>query len=262
MDTWKEDQLRKMRLGGNLPFKAFMKAYPPEGGYTPGMPPAELYHTWAASQYREKANAARPAGLPPSQGGRYEGFGSTPTPEPASQHPSYGLSSANAPTFEELQRDPMAALSKGWSLFAAVAAGAGRAVNENLIQPGMEKAMDPTLRATAAGYVSQASQKAAEVAAGANDWSKNQFGVDVAGKARETFMGPSTRGTYSTVESHSGNDWDKYNDDDDDDFFERELAASKSDQPPKSSQPASATATAPASKKPAAQDDDDDWKDF
>ncbi|KAG9049808.1 Zn finger-containing GTPase- Activating Protein for ARF [Tulasnella sp. UAMH 9824] len=323
MDTWKEDQLRKMRLGGNLPFKAFMKAYPPEGGYTPGMPPSELYHTWAASQYREKLNAdvegvawspsspppatsaeasgqrksraskpissaqysstrrqptdddpvpgdddektAKEAyfaslGLPPSQGGRYEGFGSPPTPEPASQHPSYGLSSANAPTFDELQRDPMKALSKGWSLFAAVAAGAGKAVNENLIQPGMEKAMDPTLRATAAGYVSQASKMAADAAAGANDWGKNQFGVDVAGKARETIMGPSTRGTYSTVESHSGNDWDK---DDDDDFFERELAASKSDQAPKATQPASATATASTSKKPAAQDDDDDdWKDF
>ncbi|KIO30924.1 hypothetical protein M407DRAFT_144013 [Tulasnella calospora MUT 4182] len=335
MDTWKEDQLRKMRLGGNLPFKAFMKAYPPEGGYIHGMPPSELYHTWAASQYREKltaevddvawspsspppaasaeasgqrksraskpisssqssstrrqptdddpvpgdddekaakeayfaslgqANATRPAGLPPSQGGKYEGFGSTPTPESTSQHPSYGLSSANAPTLEELQRDPLKALSKGWGLFAAMAAGAGKAVNENLIQPGMEKAMDPTLRATAAGYVSQASKKATEVAAGANDWGKNQFGVDVAGKARETFMGPSTRGTYATVESHSGNDLDRYNDDDDEDFFERELAASKSDQPPKATQPASATATASGSKKPTAQDnDDDDWKDF
>lgn len=334
MDTWKEDQLRKMRLGGNLPFKAFMKAYPLEGGYIQGMPPSELYQTWAASQYREKlnaevegvawspsspppagsaeasgqrksraskpisssqssstrrqatdddpvlvdddekavkeayfanlgqSNASRPAGVPPSQGGRYEGFGSTPTPEPASQHPSYGISSANAPTLEELQRDPLKALSKGWSLFAAVAAGAGKAVNENLIQPGMEKAMDPTLRATAAGYVSQASKKAVEVAAGANDWGKNQFGVDVAGKARDTFVGPSTRGTYSTVESHSGNDdWDK--DDDDDDFFERQMAASKSDQPGKASGSASATATTPASKKPAAQDDDDDdWKDF
>ncbi|KAG8996626.1 Zn finger-containing GTPase- Activating Protein for ARF [Tulasnella sp. 427] len=324
MDTWREDQLRKMKLGGNLPFKAFMKAYQPEGGYIPGMPPAELYRTWAASQYREKlnaevegvawspsspppaasaeasgqrkarasksttssqlssnrrqvsegepvpgdddekaANASRPAGLPPSQGGRYEGFGSAPAPDPASQHPSYGLSSANVPTLDELQRDPLKALSKGWSLFAAAAAGAGKAVNENLIQPGMEKAMDPTLRATAAGYVSQASKMAAGAAVGANDWGKNQFGVDVVGKARETLTGSSTRGTYSTVESHSGNDLNRYNDNDDDDFFERELAGSKSDQHAKATAPASTTATTPASKKPAAQDDDDDdWKDF
>lgn len=56
MDTWKEDQLQRMRLGGNLPFKAFVKAYPPEGGYNEGMSPAELYHTWAASQYRDKVS--------------------------------------------------------------------------------------------------------------------------------------------------------------------------------------------------------------
>ncbi len=56
MDTWKADQLERMRLGGNLPFKAFMKAYSPEGGYREGMPAQELYNSWAAKQYGEKVS--------------------------------------------------------------------------------------------------------------------------------------------------------------------------------------------------------------
>ena len=36
-----------------------------------------------------QSNADRPADLPPSQGGRYQGFGNTPS---LSEHPSYGLS--------------------------------------------------------------------------------------------------------------------------------------------------------------------------
>lgn len=153
----------------------------------------------------------------------------------------------------------MKALGKGWSLFAAVAAGAGRAVNENVIQPGMEKALDPTLRATAASYVSTASKRAAEVASGANDWGKNRFGVDVAGKAKETFMGPGSRGEYSSLaNSHSGQDWEgggSYNDDDDDDFFEKHLQ-------PQTSTARVETKAVPSKASTTAHDDDDEWKDF
>ena len=42
------------QLGGNGQFKAFMKSYPAEGGYTEGMEMNPKYHCWAASQYREK----------------------------------------------------------------------------------------------------------------------------------------------------------------------------------------------------------------
>lgn len=31
-----------------------MNSYPPEGGYKQGMSPHETYHSWAATQYREK----------------------------------------------------------------------------------------------------------------------------------------------------------------------------------------------------------------
>lgn len=44
------------KLGGNGPFKDFMRSYSPaeQGGYREGMSPQETYHSWAATQYREK----------------------------------------------------------------------------------------------------------------------------------------------------------------------------------------------------------------
>ncbi|KIW02461.1 uncharacterized protein PV09_06269 [Verruconis gallopava] len=58
-------------------------------------------------------NASRPDDLPPSQGGKYSGFGSDWPPPPAKQT-SYGM-----PNAEEFQRDPVAALTKGFGWFSA-----------------------------------------------------------------------------------------------------------------------------------------------
>jgi len=187
-----------------------------------------------------QANATRPAGVAPSQGGRYEGFGSSHTPEP-SENPSYEISSANAPTLSDFQNDPVKALGKGWSIFTAVAAGASRVVNESIIQPGMEKAMDPNLRATAAGYVSEAGKRAAQVAAGAND-----------------LLGPGSRGEYSSVAGPSDAHWNSgsYHDEGDDDFFDRHTQNPTYDTPT-TAQTSDLVAAAAVPK-----DEDDEWKDF
>ncbi|KJA29803.1 hypothetical protein HYPSUDRAFT_94502, partial [Hypholoma sublateritium FD-334 SS-4] len=254
MDTWQDEQVRRMQLGGNRPFREFMRAYPADGGYKDGATPHATYHCWAAAQYRDKldallagrewapspptdaftagsrsaspapqaqglrkaragtrgaqgsgasspapsrgspipdqkaanesyfatlgrANESRPADLPPSQGGRYTGFGSTPTPPPANNNP---LSSANAPSLGELQENPVAALIKGWSLFAAAVAGASRAVSESVIQPGVERVSDPAFAASVRGIAVEATRRAGAVGGAANEWGKSQFGVDVA----------------------------------------------------------------------------------
>jgi len=46
----------QLQLGGNLPFKEFMKSYKPadQGGYKEGASPYDTYHCWAAAQYRER----------------------------------------------------------------------------------------------------------------------------------------------------------------------------------------------------------------
>ncbi|KAI5114862.1 hypothetical protein M0805_004922, partial [Coniferiporia weirii] len=59
MDTWQEDQIRRMKLGGNAPFRTFMREYSPSevGGYKDGMNAHDKYHCWAAAQYKEKLAA-------------------------------------------------------------------------------------------------------------------------------------------------------------------------------------------------------------
>ncbi|KAI0268134.1 hypothetical protein BC834DRAFT_868032 [Gloeopeniophorella convolvens] len=310
MDTWQEEQVRRMKIGGNGPFAAFMQSYTPAdvGGYKEGMSTHDKYHSWAATQYREKLdadlqerawspsappegftspgssigspgsrpssaqglrksrasgrtagssivsrgdsaspslsassnpaspnpgggggqktanemyfaqlgsrNSSRPDDLPPSQGGRYQGFGNTPDPPAGSQqHPSFGLTSRAAPTLSELQENPMAALSKGWSLFSSAVVGASRAVNENLIQPGVERVTDPTFQASVRGYVDGAGRRAGEVGSSVNQWSREQLGVDVAGQlggvvgtVRERVGGGPARSGYSSVYAGGGHE--------------------------------------------------------
>ncbi|ESK95165.1 arf gtpase activator [Moniliophthora roreri MCA 2997] len=360
MDTWQDDQVKRMQIGGNGPFRDFMRSYSPaeQGGYTDSLSSYDTYHCWAATQYREKLdaelagkpwspsapppghggtsgsntperpssaqglrksrttargsalrsdsaspspgsfnnspsgtpnldqktanenyfaslgqlNASRPENLPPSQGGRYQGFGSTPSPQPGSDHASYGLSSRAAPSLADFQESPMAALSKGWSLFSTAVAGASKAVNDNVVRPGMERVNDPNFQASVRGYFEEAQKRATEVGSTANQWGKKQFGVDVAGRVGSVMQGrgdPRANG-YGTVPMEHEETSALYKDDDDD-FFqdwnekrdELQKAQSLSTGLGASSSSSSAPATqkAPAAaKKPS--DWDDEWKDF
>ena len=215
-----------------------------------------------------QANASRSADLPPSQGGRYQGFGNTPTPPPGAQHPSFALSSANAPSLADLQENPVAALSKGWSLFSAAVVGASRAVSENVIQPGVEKVMDPTFQAGVRGYVSEAGKRAGEVGRSANLWSKTTLGVDVAdtvggvvGTVRDRVGGgPQQRGYGALGMDHEEETSALYHDDDDE-FFDFHSGSSSQQAMP--AQVAPKPTTTVQQRTPAKKSDDwDDWKDF
>lgn len=175
-------------------------------------------------------NSSRPDDLPPNQGGRYQGFGNTPDPSPGSQHLSYGLTSRAAPTLSELQDSPMAALSKGWSLFSSAVVGASRAVSENVIQPSVERISDPTLHASVRGYVGEAGRRAGEVGSSVNQWGKTQLGVDVAEQlggvvdnVRDQIGAGPARSGYSSVYSGGSREEETsalYHDGDgDDDLF-------------------------------------------
>jgi len=221
------------------------------------------------------SNSTRSAELAPSQGGRYQGFGNSPSPPAGSQHPSYGLSSAAVPSLSELQENPTAALSKGWSLFSAALSGVTRAVTENVIQPGLEKVTDPNLHASVRGYYEEASKRVGAVGLAASQTVKTQTGVDVAGQVggwMDNFKGhigsgPSSSG-YGAVEGQApgDDDWSRFHDEDD--FFgefkdqenhvvkpttyaDQGLGASRSTKP-------SAPAPTPAKK----ADDWDEWNDF
>eukprot|EP00730_Choanoeca_flexa_P018104 TRINITY_DN8786_c0_g1_i3.p1 TRINITY_DN8786_c0_g1~~TRINITY_DN8786_c0_g1_i3.p1 ORF type:complete len:367 (+),score=62.08 TRINITY_DN8786_c0_g1_i3:178-1278(+) len=75
-------------------------------------------------------NATRSADLPPSQGGKYGGFG----------NPNF--SAPKPRKDEEMLSDVMANLSTGWNVFTQGAAQLVSKVNENVIQPTTEKVAD------------------------------------------------------------------------------------------------------------------------
>ncbi|WVR07979.1 hypothetical protein IAU60_005022 [Kwoniella sp. DSM 27419] len=356
MDKWSDEQLKKMKLGGNEAFKSFMDSYGPDGGYTKGMGMQEKYNSWAATQYREKlaaacadppqpwspspappsqtsrpasaqatrksraggavsssglntsynsnpydsasgpgtdqksqneaffermgnANSSRPDHLPPSQGGRYQGFGSTPEPSNpygggggGGSHPSYNLSSHAAPTLDEFQRNPLGALSKGWGLFSSAVAVAGREINESVVKPGMERAQAytqgegsdewkrylSTAGAQAKTYSAWAQQRAGEGWDVVNDVAKQKGGLDLNEQLGRLGLGKGTPGQsgYGHLERAEDGKLTPHGAGagDDDDFFD------SWDRAPATS----ATAPAPASSASKKKDgwEDDEWKDF
>ncbi|GAO18764.1 uncharacterized protein UV8b_04925 [Ustilaginoidea virens] len=72
-------------------------------------------------------NASRSEHLPPSQGGKYAGFGNTPAPAASTQ--------GSIPNLDELQKDPMAALSKGFGWLTSTVSKTAKTVNDGYIQP-------------------------------------------------------------------------------------------------------------------------------
>ncbi|GAB0138128.1 hypothetical protein EsDP_00006372 [Epichloe bromicola] len=79
-------------------------------------------------------NASRSEALPPSQGGKYAGFGNTPDPTPTSQ--------GGIPNLEDLQKDPVAALAKGFGWFASTVTKTAKTVNDGYIQPTAKQIAD------------------------------------------------------------------------------------------------------------------------
>ena len=73
------------------------------------------------------ANAGRSADLPPSQGGKYAGFGSAPF-EPEKDD-------AKLPGVDDFQKDPVAALTKGFGWFTTTVGKTAKTVNDGYIQP-------------------------------------------------------------------------------------------------------------------------------
>jgi ADP-ribosylation factor GTPase-activating protein 1 len=86
-------------------------------------------------------NATRSDSLPPSQGGKYTGFGGGGGGGmPQRTNSSASLSSGQRrsqppPAFDEFQKDPVASLSKGFGWFASAVGKGAKSVNDSYIQP-------------------------------------------------------------------------------------------------------------------------------
>ena len=83
-------------------------------------------------------NESRPDNLPPSQGGKYGGFGSQ-MPEPTGG----GKGEGGVPGMDEFQKDPVKALTKGFGWFTTTVGKGAKTVNDSYIQPNVQKVCIP-----------------------------------------------------------------------------------------------------------------------
>lgn len=104
-----------------------------------------------------KKNQDKPEHLPPSQGGKYQGFGSTPVNGGANNN--NGAVDRSTLNMENLQNDPIGTLSKGWGLFSAAVGKSFNDMNESVIKPGMEQWQSGELSEETKRAASQFGQK-------------------------------------------------------------------------------------------------------
>ncbi|KAJ2902735.1 hypothetical protein MKZ38_000161 [Zalerion maritima] len=180
-------------------------------------------------------NASRPADLAPNQGGKYSGFGNTPAPTRRDE---------GTPGMNDLQNDPLAALSKGFGWFASTVTKTAQTMNHDYIQPTAKQIADSDIAAQARiaaenmGKAAQQGAKSAQdgltrfvdgpayspvnqggSAAGMDD-SKREFWDDFASKADTRNTGGSSIGTAAMgkrgggvaggMASKKDDDWDDW----------------------------------------------------
>lgn len=97
-------------------------------------------------------NDTRPEDVPPSQGGKYAGFGNTPAPR-AQGGTLSGL------TFDKLQADPLGTLTKGWGIFSSTVAKSVNEVTESVIKPGINQLQESDFGSEAKRAMAQFGQK-------------------------------------------------------------------------------------------------------
>ncbi|KAL6702585.1 ADP-ribosylation factor GTPase-activating protein gcs1 [Coniothyrium glycines] len=88
-------------------------------------------------------NADRPEGVAPNQGGKYGGFGS----EPDSWKKEDNFDAP--PEIADFQKDPVAALTKGFGWLGASVSKAGKTGYEGWVKPGMQKLAEADLASQA-----------------------------------------------------------------------------------------------------------------
>ncbi|KAK6878326.1 ADP-ribosylation factor GTPase-activating protein GCS1 [Candida tropicalis] len=103
-------------------------------------------------------NDQRPDHLPPSQGGKYGGFGNTPAPVVSNSTNS----SFSSFTLDNFQKDPLGTFTKGWGLFSSSVAKSVQEVNESVIKPGINQIQSSEITGEAKKAMAQFGQKMQE----------------------------------------------------------------------------------------------------
>ncbi|KAJ4363532.1 Zn finger-containing GTPase- Activating Protein for ARF [Neocucurbitaria cava] len=102
-----------------------------------------------------QANADRPEGVAPNQGGKYAGFGSEPEAWKKDDEPGA------PPELSDFQKDPVAALTKGFGWLGASVSKVGKVGYEGYVKPSMQKLAEADIASqarTTAGTLGQTLQ--------------------------------------------------------------------------------------------------------
>ncbi|KAJ3166986.1 hypothetical protein HK101_011858 [Irineochytrium annulatum] len=208
MDKWTDDQLKRMRLGGNAKALEYFRSHP---DYRENMGISEKYHSEFAKFYRDKKKGME---------------NNTPPTQPQSL-------SADA-----VLADPLASLSLGWSFLAStVSKGAelavsgaellGQQVSENVIKPTAAALRDPEFTNNVSSTLSSLQQKAVEGGTKGISFVSNlvQTGLNSGPTRVDQSRYSSGGGGYGSYGSSSN----EYNGggDDDDSFFNQHLDGQK-----------------------------------
>ncbi|EAW12613.1 GTPase-activating protein GCS1 [Aspergillus clavatus NRRL 1] len=108
-------------------------------------------------------NASRSASLPPSQGGKFTGFGGGLPPAPANKGPAR----AGVPGLDDFQKDPVGALTKGFGWFTTAVGKSAKTVNDMYIQPTAKTIAESDFAAQARVQATQLGQNIQTGARGA-----------------------------------------------------------------------------------------------
>lgn len=133
-EEWKERLSCKVegREFAGVPQRPQRKAAPAESSLGGPRTKKEANEAWFARLGNE--NATRLEGVAPNQGGKYAGFGSEPEPVARGEGREKTM-----PGVDEFQKDPVAALTKGFGWFTSTVGKGAKNVNEGWVKPTAQK---------------------------------------------------------------------------------------------------------------------------
>lgn len=120
-------------------------------------------------------NASRSEALPPSQGGKFTGFGGGLAESPPSRSNSrsrasfMGGGAGGGPALDDFQKDPMGTLTKGFGWFTSTVGKSAKTVHESYIQPTAKQLAESDLAAQARVQAANLGQNLQTGARGAAD---------------------------------------------------------------------------------------------
>ncbi|SCU94168.1 LADA_0G06986g1_1 [Lachancea dasiensis] len=168
-----------------------------------------------------KKNSTKSETLPPSQGGKYQGFGSTPVNQ---QNKDLDGSMATL-SLNNLQRDPLGTFTKGWNIFSSAVSKHVEDVNDTMIKPGVQQMQERDLSEEARRAAAQFGQKFHETSnygfQAFSNFTKNLQGQyqqngQQQPAAESQFsklfdgIGQTEDGTFETKSKKKDDDWDDF----------------------------------------------------